>query len=238
MMQITNGEHKARPEGLAERIYLQLKADIFEFRLLPGDRFSESDVAQRMAASRTPVRQALFRLEREGYVEVLFRSGWQVRPFDFAYFEELYDLRIVLEREAVRRLCALPPLACAETLAALNTVLDRRAAAWSDGKAVSQHDEQFHQALVAAVGNGEMARIHRELTEKIRIIRRLDFTRQDRVDATYREHAPILQAILQQQTEEAQRILTEHIAVSEGRGQENNVAHVAAGAVPSTRPSP
>ncbi|WP_250547728.1 GntR family transcriptional regulator, partial [Serratia marcescens] len=79
-MQITNGEHKARPEGLAERIYLQLKADIFEFRLLPGDRFSESEVAQRMAASRTPVRQALFRLEREGYVEVLFRSGWQVRP--------------------------------------------------------------------------------------------------------------------------------------------------------------
>lgn len=120
MMQITNGEHKARPEGLAERIYLQLKADIFEFRLLPGDRFSESDVAQRMAASRTPVRQALFRLEREGYVEVLFRSGWQVRPFDFAYFEELYDLRIVLEQEAVKRLCERPAGETPDALAALS----------------------------------------------------------------------------------------------------------------------
>ena len=84
----------------------------------------------------------------------------------------------------------------------------------ADGKAVSQHDEQFHQALVAAAGNGEMARIHRELTEKIRIIRRLDFTQQARVDATYREHAAILQAILQRQSGAAQTLLGEHIAVS------------------------
>ena len=58
---------------------------------------------------------------------------------------------------------------------------------------------------MAAAGNGEMARIHRELTEKIRIIRRLDFTQQARVDATYREHAAILQAILQRQSGAAQR---------------------------------
>ena len=88
---------RERPENLAERIYGQLKDDIFEFRLLPGDRFSEGEVAERMAASRTPVRQALYRLEREGYLEVYFRSGWQVKPFDFAHFEELYDVRIVLE---------------------------------------------------------------------------------------------------------------------------------------------
>ncbi|CAI0854950.1 GntR family transcriptional regulator [Serratia ficaria] len=210
-MQITNNRGKARPEGLAERIYLQLKDDIFDFQLLPGDRFSENEVAMRMQASRTPVRQALFRLEREGYVEVHFRSGWQVRPFDFAYFEELYDLRIVLEREAVARLCArteTPP-----ALAALGKFWtdDPRLA---DGKAVSVHDEQFHMALVAAAGNGEMARIHRDLTEKIRIIRRLDFTQGARVDATYNEHAAILRAILQRQTGEAQTLLTQHIAVS------------------------
>ena len=57
---------KARPEALAERVYQALKDDIFAFRLMPGDRFSESEIAGRMAVSRTPVRQALFRLEREG----------------------------------------------------------------------------------------------------------------------------------------------------------------------------
>lgn len=60
--------------SLAAQIYARLKADIFDFRLLPGGRFSESDVAMRMQVSRTPVRQALFWLQREGYVEVHFKS--------------------------------------------------------------------------------------------------------------------------------------------------------------------
>ncbi|WP_130833932.1 GntR family transcriptional regulator [[Erwinia] mediterraneensis] len=212
-MQTDSQRRKERPQALAERVYQALKNDIFEFRLMPGDRFSESEIAARLAVSRTPVRQALFRLEREGYVEVYFRSGWQVRPFDFAYFEELYDLRMVLEREAVRRLCALPATCCASQLAALKQFwMDD--ARLEEGKTVSLHDEDFHRALLTAAGNAEMARIHAELTEKIRIIRRLDFTRDDRVDATYREHADILQAVFQQQSEEAQRILTAHITIS------------------------
>lgn len=101
------GLKSGRGENLAERIYRQLKKDIFDFRLLPGDRFSENEIAERMGASRTPVREALFRLERETYVQVLQRSGWQVKPFDFDYFEELYDVRTVLECAAVRRLCDL-----------------------------------------------------------------------------------------------------------------------------------
>ncbi|MCG8707853.1 GntR family transcriptional regulator [Brenneria sp. 4F2] len=204
---------KGRPEALAERVYQTLKNDIFDFRLMPGDRFSESEIAERMDVSRTPVRQALFWLEHEGYVEVYFRSGWQVKPFDFEYFEELYEFRIVLEREAVRRLCAMPPARCAELLTDLKRfwIDDPRL---EDGKTVSRHDEGFHMSLVAAAGNRQMARTHAELTEKIRIIRRLDFTREDRVDATYSEHARILLAILQQQTEEVQRILTAHISES------------------------
>lgn len=204
---------KARPEALAERVYQALKDDIFAFRLMPGDRFSESEIAARMAVSRTPVRQALFRLEREGFVDVWFRSGWQIKTFDFAWFESLYDLRTVLECEAVKRLCRLPANDCASLLAELVSFwID--APRLADGIAVSLRDEAFHMALVAAVGNGEMARIHAELTEKIRIIRRLDFTREDRISATYDEHARILHAILHQQGEEAQRILTDHIAGS------------------------
>lgn len=205
---------KERPENLAERIYLQLKEDIFDFRLLPGDRFSEGDVAKRLAASRTPVRQALYRLEREGHLEVHFRSGWQVMPFDFERFEELYDLRIVLELAAVRRLCAsgvdLPQLL--GDLAAIWLVEAHQRL--PEGRAVSELDEQFHCALVAATGNREMARVHREVTEKIRIIRRLDFTQQPRVAITYEEHGHILTAILQRRPEEACQLLRAHIEVS------------------------
>ncbi len=81
-------------------------ADIAEFKLVPGDRFTETEISERLGVSRTPVRQALFRLQQEGFVEVLFRSGWRVLPFDFDKFEQLYDLRMVLETTAVHRLCA------------------------------------------------------------------------------------------------------------------------------------
>lgn len=210
---MTESNGKKRQAGLAERIYQALKNDIFDFRLMPGEHFSENEISERMAASRTPVRQALFWLEHEGYVQVYSRSGWQVKPFDFTYFEALYDFRIVLEMEAVKRLCALPAEACREHLAPL-LAFWCEAPRMAPGKALSLQDEAFHTALVRATGNSEMARVHVELTEKMRIIRHLDFTREDRVEATYSEHALVLQAISQQQTEEAQRILTAHISQS------------------------
>ncbi|MDU9406926.1 GntR family transcriptional regulator [Pseudomonas sp. zfem001] len=206
---------KERPENLAERIYLQLKDDIFEFRLLPGDRFSEGEIAERMAVSRTPVRQALYRLEREGYLEVYFRSGWQVKPFDFAHFEELYEVRIVLELEAVKRLCERPNEELPDALEQLRrTWMVQPEERLQDGREVSRLDERFHCQLVEAAGNREMARLHAEVSEKIRIIRRLDFTQGPRVELTYEEHARILGAILSRRCEEAQLLLKTHIEVS------------------------
>lgn len=60
---------------LAERVYAQIKQLIFDFVLLPGDRFSESDLANRVQVSRTPLRQALQRLQREGFLLVLDRKS-------------------------------------------------------------------------------------------------------------------------------------------------------------------
>ncbi len=202
-----------RGENLAERIYGQLKQDIFEFRLLPGDRFSENEIAERMEASRTPVREALFRLQREGYVEVLYRSGWQVRPFDFKSFEDLYDIRIILETAAVRRLCEheTPPA----LLADLKRIwLVPAAERLTDGVTVSALDERFHEMLVEATGNLEMAQIHHAVTERIRIVRRLDFTKPPRIEATYIEHGKILRAVLQRRADQAQLLLKSHIEES------------------------
>lgn len=203
-----------RKESIADRVYEALKDDIFEFRLIPGDKFSEGDVGTRLQASRTPVREALYRLQREGYVEVLFRSGWQVKPFDFQQVEELYDLRITLERAAVHKLCALPePPPILRTLTALwNPDHPSERAVGSTVRAL---DESFHCDLVAAAGNREMTRLHREITERLRIIRRLDFTREDRVDATYNEHSEILEALRLGHATEAADKLTRHIRVSQ-----------------------
>jgi DNA-binding GntR family transcriptional regulator len=80
---------------------------------------------------------------------------------------------------------------------------------------VSQWDEAFHCSLVAAAGNAEMARVHRDVTDRIRIIRRLDFTKQARIDATYDEHAKILKAIRAKRGDQAAMLLRAHIETSQ-----------------------
>ncbi len=206
----------AAPGNRADQAYVQLKRDIAEFRLLPGDRFTETEVGDRLGFSRTPVRQALFKLQQEGFVEVLFRNGWRVLPFDFDQFEDLYDLRMVLETTAVQRLCEDSAKVKAELLAQLLAIwLVPVAERSTDMRQVAQWDEAFHCALVQAAGNAEMTRVHRDVTERIRIIRRLDFTQQPRITATYEEHGKILRAITRKRADQASLLLRTHIQASQ-----------------------
>ena len=75
-------------------------------------------------------------------------------------------------------------------------------------------DEAFHATLVAATGNREMARWHQEVTERIRLLRRLDFTEEGRIAATCDEHAQILRAILRRRADRAIDLLRNHIETS------------------------
>ena len=204
----------ANPRDLtrSEAAYRRLKAAIFDFVLLPGDGFTESDMAERLGMSRTPVREALFRLELEGYVKVAFRSGWSVAPFDFRKLEELYDLRVLLECNAVDRLCAQVPMPELGLLKAVWLVSEKERK--TETAEVAALDEAFHATLVSAAGNLQMARVHAEVTDGIRIVRRLDFTQPPRIAATYEEHAKILRAILARRAEPAKLMLRTHIEAS------------------------
>ena len=199
--------------NLADEVYARLKGELHDFRWVSGDRLSEAEIGQRLGVSRTPVREALFRLRNEGFLEVASKTGWFVRPIDFALLDQLYDLRVVLELAAVSRLATRredPPALDALKAAWLVPAAERLA----DPKAVGALDERFHATLVAATGNAEMARVHQEVTDRIRIVRRLDFTRPDRIEATYQEHGKILRAVLQRKLDVAQLLLKAHIEQS------------------------
>lgn len=198
---------------LAEQVYQQLKQEIFSFRLFPGDRFSETDIARYYGVSRTPMRDALFRLLREGYLEVGFRRGWKVSEINFGQLDQLYDLRIVLETASLDKLAGTTPP---------HVEIDRLKSVWcapleareSDPIAMFTMDEDFHRGLVSASGNDEMLRVHNEVTERIRIVRRLDFLKAHRTSATYDEHAKMLQFIDRGKYGEASMLLRAHITQS------------------------
>jgi len=213
MMSPRDAAEDAPRTSLAEQAYQRLKAELHDFHWLPGDRLSEAEVGLRLGVSRTPVREALFRLRDEGYLAVEPKTGWFVRPIDFERIEQLYDLRIVLERASLERLEHRrddPP-----ELEKLKSIwLVPAAERLTDWEEVGALDEQFHLSLVHAAGNDEIARVHLEVTERIRIVRRLDFTRADRIEATYQEHAKILRAVIQRKTDQAAMLLLSHIEQS------------------------
>lgn len=210
---MTRSTVPAAPErSLAEIAYGRIKARIFDFELLPGDRFTETEMAEALSMSRTPAREALYRLEREGFLQVNLRVGWSVRPFDFRQFEHNYDLRLILEEASVRRLCELPERPALDALK--DAWLVPKAERLASSKELASLDEAFHTTLVEAAGNPEVARCHREVTERIRIIRRLDFTQAHRIDRTYDEHAQILRAVIRRRSDEANRLLRSHIEAS------------------------
>lgn len=205
---------------LADEVYERIRYAIFNFLLLPGDRFTEQQLCERLNVSRTPIRQALFRLQQEGHVEVLFRNGWRVLPIDFKLFDALYDFRVLIEAEAVERLCegrisGDPALSKSVINVLENIWLVPKEKRNYNASQVSTLDEEFHCNLVRATGNSVIQDTHREITERIRIIRKLDFTREPRIDATYDEHSQILKAILGKRGTEARRLITAHIDISQ-----------------------
>ena len=201
------------PISLANVAYDKLRQALDNFQYVPGDRFSENEVGAELGMSRTPVREALVRLQREGYISVMPKMGWVVNALDFTVFEQLYDVRAVLECAAVDLLVMAPDLA--QRLSVLTALwLVPAEQRLSNMAEVSRRDEGFHMDLIAASGNQEMARIHRDITDRIRIVRRLEFTRNYRIDMTYEEHGRILQALLRRDGLQAKILLQKHIRVS------------------------
>jgi DNA-binding GntR family transcriptional regulator len=198
---------------LSKDVYARLKQSIFDFRMPPGQRYSEHELAAEMQVSRTPLRLALHVLAHEGYLQNLGgHSAWQVRPLDLAFYEDLYDFRVEIEATALRLACTrdrredLAPLMAVWCVPSADRI--------SDGNAVAELDESFHRTLVGLSGNQAMLRAFEELTERIRIIRRLDFISPERVSRTYDEHSEILQAVGSGDAEKAQSLVRQHIAAS------------------------
>src|SRR5665647_1667241 len=89
---------------LREKVYDQLRADMISCRLAPGTDIRENELALRFGVSKSPVRDALMRLEREGLVITLPRQGYRVAPVSVADVQDMFHLRDALERACMERI--------------------------------------------------------------------------------------------------------------------------------------
>lgn len=199
----------ARNENSAERAYERVREMAISFRLRPGERLNEIDLARELGVSRTPLRVALNRLASEGFLRSVFNRGFYCRALDVKEIADLYEVRCETEVSGIRLACAR---ATDDQIDAFEE-FSRRHAKKALGMATTelvQADEQFHEGLAALSGNGEIVRIIQNINARIRFVRCIDIERH--VPVVVDEHEEILKALRSRDVERCDAIMRQHVS--------------------------
>ncbi|WP_207457279.1 GntR family transcriptional regulator [Herbiconiux sp. SYSU D00978] len=160
---------------LRDDVHASLRAAIVDGTLAPGERLRDAELAEWLGVSRTPIREALLRLERAGLVVTLPGRSTTVAPIDHRDLMDAQDVASSLHELAVR--LAVPHLSSEELdeMRAANRdfadALDR-----SDADAALSADDRFHAVAVAACGNALVQELLDQVTPKLRRVERLRFS--------------------------------------------------------------
>lgn len=191
-----------------ETTYERLCDEIRSGKLPPGSRLRETEIAARLAVSRTPVREAIRRLEADGLVDHLPRSGAVVRKLDYPELMELYEMRTVLEGTAARLAArAASPVELEE----LVTINDEMRAAAGRPEAVIGLNRQFHKLLLDAARNRFLLRAMATVENTLLILGASSMYRPERATAAVAEHAEVLDALIARDGPRAEAAMRRHM---------------------------
>lgn len=140
-------------------VHRELLTQLLQGTLMPGSRLKDTEIAERLGVSRTPVREALLRLEREGFIAAHMGQGFRVRPLSQREVEEVYPLISLLERQAVATL-GKPTEDQLKRLEALAVSMGEAA---DDPIRRIELDMAWHRALLEGCPNQHLFRILDEL---------------------------------------------------------------------------
>jgi DNA-binding GntR family transcriptional regulator len=203
-----------RGTSQAERVYTALRERLLRGDLPIGRRLVEQQLAAEFQTSRTPVREALRRLEGDGHIVREPGGGVCPSPPSVKSMRELYEVRVAIEALVARRAATAGDRGRIEAIDQ-----DWRAllAAWQDARSLPRGpdfvhaDERFHRQLAAASGNDVAETLLGDLNDRIRVLRIYDFTTDDRIGATITEHLEIVACILARDADAAAAFMRAHV---------------------------
>ena len=207
------------PETLTARAYDSIKEFILEGRLGEADRLTEESLASQLGISKSPIREALNRLESEGFIRIAPRRGAYLRQFSPEEMDQLYDVREALEVHAVRTAHLTRGLL--EELDA-SVKRSRSLLKVNDKAKYIQEDVCFHGLLADATKNLELCRVLQNVQNRIWLSRRKTYDLSSSTAPDF--HQAIVDALRRGDREEAQSVMRRHIA----NVRERLVAYLAA----------
>jgi DNA-binding GntR family transcriptional regulator len=197
-----------KTSGLTPRAYAQLREEIVQGLLQQGEPLYEIHLAERLGMSRTPIREAMKLLTREGYLEELPSRGYAVPRRSLDDLREFFELREVLEASATRY-AALR--ATAAELAELERLCNRYEREKDHEKWV-QLGHDFHNVLIKAAKNSRLQTMLDSLNAQIVLSRRTVATADPvRRQAAVRDHREIFEAVKARDEVRAQALAAEHV---------------------------
>jgi DNA-binding GntR family transcriptional regulator len=196
-------------------VYEEIRGAIVDLRLEPGAPLREAAIASQLGVSKTPVREALGRLEQEGLVEATSFKGAVVTNYSERDLQEIYELRELLEGVAVR---AAASDADDETLDALRDVIERSRAARDAGDLtlLAELLGRFDLIVFEQVANVRIRGLIETLRAHLTRIGKLTEEIPGRVEASVEEHAAIVEAIARGDADGAERAMRVHIGSVRG----------------------
>ena len=220
METVTPAQPIAENRLLRETVYEQLRADMISCSLAPGTEIREAELAARFEMSKSPVRDALMRLEREGLVISLPRQGYRVAPVSLSEVLDMFHLRAALERACVERIVLH---ASDEDLEALNTFRHFDAGAWDGG--FIAYNRAFHRRIAHLGAN---ARMRDQLIDLIDLMERavqISLNNMNKGDphSAVSEHSGLIDALQARSVKRAQRLAEQHV-VTAGKRVSNAIA--------------
>jgi DNA-binding GntR family transcriptional regulator len=198
------------PASLKDQAYLAIKRAILSLKLRPGEALVESELAQQLGISKTPVRTALHELEREGLVTKVLYKGTYVTEVTLRDVQEIFELRAVLEGLAAR--LAVPMLDESELTRAREFLrLMEEALKMADKDLASQYGKQFHDLILQNADNQRLQLILHNLDDHLQRFRLLSDQISGRLEKSLREHKRVLQALDQGDPDLAEQKIKEHL---------------------------
>lgn len=211
---------ESRP--IREIAYDVLKKAIITGEIPAGERIVETDYADRLHISRTPLREALRKLERDGLVEYVMRRGVVVRAFTIEDIEQIYTIRNALE------MLTLPAIVDNATPADIASLRDKLAQmdvlqAQEDFEALSLLARAFHSELTAISGQKRILRVIEGQDEYIRRFSAMSIKHENRRESAHQEHYKLVEYVEQKKLDEFTALMKVHIE----RSKENCLAALA-----------
>lgn len=200
------------PPSQTTQLYDNLRSAVLTLDIAPGERISERGLEARFHASRTPVRAALSRLEREGLILHEGRS-WTVTPIDLDEIAALAELRGVLEPAAAR---LAVQRATAEQLDEVRAHLDGLRPT-PDQQAGIRMGSTFHLDLAALGGNRFVTDAIADALTRLERTRWIEVRTPEARDAAWEEHSTILDAVRDGDADRAASLLAAHVAGTNDR---------------------